>query len=243
MRVFAISDLHLSGAVRKPMDVFGGAWEDHANRIASYWDASVSPSDLVLIPGDVSWAMTLEEAEPDLAWIARRPGLKVMIRGNHDYWWTSISKVRRALPNNVFAVQNDSIAFGRFVVCGTRGWVLPGGPDYSEHDRKIYAREVLRLRMSLESAARSASKETDAITLTMIHYPPIIESQRESDIESQRESEFAHVLEEHGVAHCVYGHLHGEGIKSGLNGTVGSVRYSLVSADYLGFRPKLLLDE
>lgn len=240
MRVFAISDLHLSEAAGKPMDIFGGAWEDHANRIASNWDAFVRPSDLVLIPGDISWGMTLEEAEPDLAWIARRPGLKVLIRGNHDYWWASISKVRRALPNNVFALQNDSIAVGRFVVCGTRGWVLPGRPDYGEHDEKIHAREVLRLRMSLESAARSASEVESstgvrAVTLAMIHYPPIIGS--------QRESEFARVLEEHGVAHCVYGHLHGEGLKSGFNGTLGSVCYSLVSADYLGFRPKLLVDE
>lgn len=240
MRVFAISDLHLSEAAGKPMDIFGGVWEDHANRIASNWDASVRPSDLVLIPGDISWAMTLEEAEPDLAWIARRPGLKVLIRGNHDYWWASISKVRRALPNNVFALQNDSIVFGRFVVCGTRGWVLPGSPDYGEHDQRIYAREILRLRMSLESAARSASAvESDtgtaAVILAMIHYPPVIAN--------QRESEFVRILEEHTVSHCVYGHLHGEGMKSGFNGTLGAVSYSLVSADYLGFRPKLLVDE
>jgi predicted phosphohydrolase len=240
LRVFAISDLHLSEAAGKPMDVFGGVWEDHANRIASNWDASVGPSDLVLIPGDISWAMTLQEAETDLAWIGSRPGLKVLVRGNHDHWWASISKVRSALASNVFAIQNDSIAFGRFVVCGTRGWVLPGRPDYGEHDEKIHAREVLRLRMSLESAARSASEVESstgvrAVTLAMIHYPPIIGS--------QRESEFARVLEEHGVAHCVYGHLHGEGLKSGFNGTLGSVCYSLVSADYLGFRPKLLVDE
>lgn len=238
MRVFAISDLHLSGAVDKPMDVFGDVWEDHANRIASQWDSSVGDSDLILIPGDISWAMTLEEAAPDLAWIASRPGLKVMIKGNHDYWWSSISKVRRALPENLFAVQNDSMAFGRFVVCGTRGWILPSSPDFQEHDRKIHEREALRLQMSLESASErvrevESRQEMSAIRLAMIHYPPILDG--------QRESEFTRLLEDYGVAHCVYGHLHGEGISTGFCGIEDSVRYSLVSADYLGFKPELLI--
>ena len=136
MRVFAISDLHLSGAVDKPMDIFGEEWENHAERIARNWDLEVGSSDLVLIPGDISWAMTLNEAKPDLSWIADRPGLKVMVRGNHDYWWSSISRVRAALEPGVYALQNDSIAFGHVVVCGTRGWVLRDNPDFTDHDRR-----------------------------------------------------------------------------------------------------------
>ncbi|HOB90405.1 MAG: metallophosphoesterase [Bacillota bacterium] len=240
MRVFAISDLHLSGAVDKPMDIFGEEWENHAERIARNWDLEVGSSDLVLIPGDISWAMTLNEAKPDLSWIADRPGLKVMVRGNHDYWWSSISRVRAALEPGVYALQNDSIAFGHVVVCGTRGWVLRDNPDFTDHDEKILAREVLRLRMSLDSAVekRSEIERTfgrPAVVIAMLHYPPVVGS--------NDESEFARVLSEYGVDHCVYGHLHGEATAVGFEGVFESVHYWLVSADHLRFRPGFLFEE
>lgn len=221
------------------MGIFGEEWEGHAERIARHWDGLVSDEDLVLIPGDISWAMTLSDALPDLAWIAQRPGFKVIVRGNHDYWWSSISKVRSALGLGTYALQNDSMAFGRIVVCGTRGWTLKGSPDFSEHDEKIYAREVLRLRMSLDSAAARKSEVErrtgkQAILISMLHYPPVVSTNTQSD--------FARTLSEYRVDHCVYGHLHGRATSSGFTGMLGSVYYWLVSADYLDFRPKLLFE-
>lgn len=239
MKVYAISDLHLSEAVDKPMGIFGEEWENHTERLAHHWDSEVGSADLVLIPGDISWAMTLNEAMPDLSWIAERPGVKVMVRGNHDYWWSSISKVREALEPGVYALQNDSIAFGQVVVCGTRGWLLRDSPDFSDHDEKIHVREVLRLRMSLDSAADKRAEierrtGRQAVVIAMLHYPPVAGG---SD-----ESEFARALREYGVDHCVYGHIHGEAASAGFEGNLESVNYWLASADHLGFSPRYLLE-
>lgn len=238
MNVFAMADLHLSGAVDKPMDVFGEAWVDHVDRMAAGWDSTVGPDDLVLIPGDISWAMTLEEVVPDLQWIAHRPGRKVIIKGNHDYWWTSISKVRSILPKGIYALQNDSIALGSVLLGGTRGWALRGSTEFDVHDEKVYAREVLRLEMSLK-AIRQSEAELDlngqsAVKIAMMHYPPITIG--------REETEFTQLLGAYGIHHCVYGHLHGDGMSAGFSGSIGAVKYSLVSADYVDFTPRLIVE-
>ena len=225
MAVFAIADLHLP-ARQKPMDVFGEHWKDHFQRIREDWLEKVAPDDLVLLPGDISWAMRLEEAVEDLNSIAGLPGTKLLLRGNHDYWWSSIGRVRRALGEGMFALQNDSVLIGGRLYAGSRGWTLPG-PECSDEDRRIYARERLRLEMSLQDARR---RDAQAPITVMMHYPPLTDD----------EPGFSDILERYGISDCVYGHLHGAAIYGAVRGLRGSVRYHQVSCDGLGFKLYLL---
>lgn len=228
MKVFAIGDLHLSGAVDKPMDIFGSAWEHHARRIAHAWRAVVSPEDLVLIPGDFSWAMQLQQARVDLEYLEALPGVKVMIRGNHDYWWNSVSKVRAALPPSVRVIQNDCFSMGELHIAGTRGWVCPGSAGFAPEDQKIYDREVGRLALSLQRLPVGGRR------IAMLHYPPLNEARAPSG--------FTALLEQYGVEIVLYGHLHGKSCRGGFEGTREGITYHLVSADHIGFAPKLILE-
>ena len=225
MAVYAIADLHLP-ARQKPMDVFGEHWRDHFRRIREDWLTRVAPGDLVLLPGDLSWAMRLEDAAEDLRSIAALPGTKLLLRGNHDYWWSSIGRVRRALGEGMLALQNDSVLIDGRLYAGSRGWTLPG-PDFSEDDRRIYARERLRLEMSLESARR---RDGEAPITVMMHFPPL----------TDEEPGFSDILERYGVTDCVYGHLHGPAIYGAVRGLRGGVRYHQVSCDGLDFKLYLL---
>ena len=225
MAVYAIADLHLP-AKQKPMDVFGEHWKDHFLRIREDWLARVAPGDLVLLPGDISWAMRLEEAVDDLNSIAALPGTKLLLRGNHDYWWSSIGRVRRTLGEGMLALQNDSVLIDGRLYAGSRGWTLPG-PDFSEDDRRIYERERLRLEMSLQNARR---RDGQAPIAVMMHYPPLTDD----------EPGFSDILERYGVTDCVYGHLHGSAIYGAVRGLRGTVRYHQVSCDGLGFKLYLL---
>ncbi len=228
MSLFAIGDLHLPGGQEKPMNVFGPQWEQHFQHIAESWRVQVSPEDTVLIPGDISWAMRLEDAVPDLAEIGKLPGRKVIIRGNHDYWWGGITRVRAALPEGMYALQQDAIDLGSCVVCGTRGWLIPS-PEapMAEADMKIYQRELMRLELALDNAARLAAGRP---VLVMLHYPPLTRTQRTSG--------FTQRLEQAGVRGCIYGHLHGEGIHAGFCGEQGGVWYELTSCDSQKFQVK-----
>ncbi len=221
MAVFAIADLHLP-AQQKPMDVFGEHWRDHFQRIREDWLARVAPGDLVLLPGDLSWAMRLEDAVEDLNSIAALPGTKLLLRGNHDYWWSSIGRVRRMLGEGMLALQNDSFLIDGRLYAGSRGWMLPGA-DFSDDDRRIYARERLRLEMSLENARR---RDGEAPITVMMHFPPL----------TDEEPGFSDILERYGVTDCVYGHLHGSAIYGAVRGVRNGVRYHQVSCDGLGFR-------
>lgn len=230
MNVFAIGDLHLPGGQDKPMDIFGAAWKDHPEKIRAAWRDLVSDDDVVLVPGDISWAMTLQEAEDDLAYLGELPGRIIMIRGNHDYWWDGIGKVRRALPPNVSAIQNDHVMLnGEWAVCGTRGWTVPGGSGWDEaNDAPIYDREQLRLEMSLNSAVKAGARHI----IVMLHYPPVNDRHEPSG--------FTRLLEQFPVVHCVYGHLHGAAQRGALSGTRNGVKYQLVACDAIGFRPLLI---
>ena len=225
MAVYAIADLHLP-ARQKPMDIFGPHWKDHFQRIRQDWQARVKPEDLVLLPGDLSWAMHLEEALEDLNSIGALPGTKLLLRGNHDYWWSSIGRVRRALPEGSYALQNDSMLIGGRLYAGSRGWTLPGD-ETSEEDLRIYSRERLRLDMSLKHARRLSA---DTPITVMMHFPPLTEEH----------AGFSDILEAYGVEDCVYGHLHGQAIYGAVRGQRGSVRYHQVSCDGLDFRLYLL---
>lgn len=228
MVVYGISDLHLSFSSDKPMDVFGDHWKDHAGKMAEAWDRVVGDDDVVLCPGDLSWALRLDEARADLAWIGARKGkLKVLGRGNHDYWWSAIGKVRKALPESCVALQNDAIDLGDVVVAGSRCWAAPGGLDFSEADQKIYERELVRLRLSLEAGRKLAGSRP---LIASIHYPPFGADGRPTG--------FSELLEEHGVSLCVYGHLHGRHAhRTAVVGEVRGVRYQLIACDFLGFEP------
>ena len=157
-RIFAIADLHLPGEKDKSMDIFGPHWEGHFEKIKADWALKVDDEDIVLIPGDISWAMTLEGALEDLFSIGELPGYKVLLRGNHDYWWSSISKLRSVLPDKMYAVQNDALLIGDYVICGSRGWAITEG-ETAEADKKIYERELMRMEMSLNRACAISGVE------------------------------------------------------------------------------------
>lgn len=230
-RVFAIADPHLSARDPKPMSVFGPAWEAHPDVFFERWQATVSEEDVVLIPGDISWAMRLDAAMDDLLAIAELPGRKVLLRGNHDYWWPSIGKLRQALPEGMLAVQNDAVRLESTVVAGTRGWACPGSPGFREQDEKIYKRELERLSMSLR-AADALRQPTDRVVV-MTHFPPT-----NAALEP---SEFTEMLEAYGPDAYVFGHVHhGSGrVIGGLPG----ISVHFVAADALDFWPQLVLDD
>ena len=213
----------------KSMDMFGGAWVNHAERLRDIWLRLVEPEDVVFIPGDISWALKLEEARADLAWLDALPGTKVLLRGNHDLWWSSMKKMR-GLFETVKFIRNDCLEFEDYVLCGSRGWICPGEPDFSESaDRKIYERELIRLRMSLE-AASACGKQIIAAT----HFPPMNRT-RES-------SGFTELYKEFGVKKAVFGHLHGENaFLSAPEGETDGIEYRLVSLDRLKAAPLRLL--
>jgi len=223
MTIYAIGDLHLSGNSNKPMDIFGEQWCDHANKIKDSWLKKVSNEDLILIPGDISWAMNLEEAMIDLEWIADLPGKKYLIRGNHDYWWSSITNLN-SLFDSIGFIQNNFFTYKEYAICGTRGWNCPNHYKFTDHDEKIYLREVTRLEMSLNAAKKSGYNNIVA----MLHYPPTNDK--------LEPSLFTEVLEKYSVEHVVYGHLHGEtSYSAGLQGIYNKVNYHLASCDYTGF--------
>lgn len=220
MAVFAISDLHLPARV-KPMDVFGEHWKNHFERVRSDWLARVGDKDVVLLPGDLSWAMQLDEALEDLRSIAALPGTKVLLRGNHDFWWSAIGRVRRALPEGMLALQNDSVLLNGRLYAGSRGWTIPTAESDAD-DVRIYNRERMRLEMSLKSAR---AKDAHAPITAMLHYPPLTDEL----------TGFSDILEAYGVEDCVYGHLHGAGLYGAVRGERRGVRYHQVSCDGLGF--------
>lgn len=243
MKVFAISDLHLSTAVEKPMDIFGAGWENHFAKICEDWRAKVSPCDLVLLGGDISWGMSVEEAAPDYALIDELPGIKVVGKGNHDYYWSSLNKMRQSfkgflfLQNNAYRIlkdgtcysyaaaarKNESIAClegGAVVLCGSRGWNIPTC-DSEEQDKKIYEHELARLKLSLDSAAKL--KKDGDVLIALLHYPPF-----DADFAS---SAVTDLLESYGVKYALYGHLHGKGVRVAKRLQKGGVEYVLCSCD------------
>ena len=231
MRLFAIGDLHLPGGDDKPMDVFGPQWDRHFLRIRENWLRLVGDEDTVVIPGDISWAMQLADAKEDLDEIGRLPGRKVLCKGNHDYWWNSISRVSSILPHSMIALQHSAADLGETVVCGTRGWLISTGEaPLDAQNEKICRREAERLRLALDSAAKMAGGRP--IT-AMMHYPPLLAAEKDTI--------FTGVLEEYHVNTVVYGHLHGAGIQIGFTGEHNGISYHLVSCDSIGFEPKEIL--
>lgn len=228
MAIYAISDLHLSFGTDKPMDVFGDRWKNHAQRLKDNWSQVVGNDDVVLIPGDISWAINLDEAVPDFRFIESLPGRKIISKGNHDYWWSTRRKFQAFLDANglktIQMLHNNAFRVQDHVICGTRGWIDPSDPDFSEEDRKIFHRELERLRLSLEEGKRLGGE-----IIAMLHYPPFDSEHRTND--------FAVLLKEYDVRVCLYGHIHGHAEEAWRDEMVEGIRYSLISADYLAFMP------
>lgn len=229
MKVYAIGDLHLGFMENKPMDVFGDKWKEHTKRLQEAWKDQITEDDLVILCGDLSWAMRLEQAMPDLAYIHDLPGKKVCIKGNHDFWWEKIGVLNR-LYADVYFIQNTAYLSNDVAICGTRGW--PILDEMQEEDKKIYLREYERLKLSLSDATKKGAKEI----IVALHYPPTNE-RKESSL-------FTELIKEYPVSHVVYGHLHDERAwKASLKGEYHGTQYHLVAADYIDFKPKYILEK
>lgn len=233
MSIFSIADLHLSFSAEKPMDIYGGEWINHTKKLKDNWIQLISDNDTVIIPGDISWALRQKEALQDLEWISELPGKKILIKGNHDLWWASVSKLNN-LHDNLFFLQNSFSVSENHAICGTRGWLCPGDDDFTEHDDKIYKRELGRLKLSLEAAflagygEKNGEKKQGNIgdIIGVIHFPPTNDKFFSSG--------FTELFEEYGVRKVVYGHLHGkDAYNNGLQGIRNNVEYILTSLDYL----------
>ena len=224
MAIFAISDLHLSGAQPKPMNIFGDNWENHWDKIKIDWHEKVTQDDIVMVPGDLSWAMHMSDAKIDIDSICEMPGKKIILRGNHDYWWSSISRVRNMLHNETYAIQNDCVVIDHYCFAGTRGWVCPNDRGVLPEDQKIYLREVGRLKLSLEQAVKQDAEEI----IVMLHYPPFNENQEPSG--------FTELIEAHNIKTVVYGHLHDASARRSFNGEINGTKYLNVSCDFLDFK-------
>jgi len=230
MRLLAIADPHLSSLAPKPMSIFGGNWSDHPAIFFERWRETVRDEDAVVVAGDISWALKLEGAVPDLEMINALPGEKVLLRGNHDYWWPAIGKLRAALPPRMRAIQNDSLVIGETAVCGTRGWLCPGTEGFSEDDEKIYERELERLRLALSSLAGKSYRRL----VLALHYPPTNPRHEPSG--------FTALIEEARPDAVVYGHLHGVHPGRVLR-RWGDIPLHFVAADAVSFRPQVVLEE
>jgi len=223
MSIYAIADLHLSLCGAKPMDIFGEAWRDHAERIAANWDAIVSPRDTVIVVGDHSWALRFEQAKPDLDYIAARPGAKILVRGNHDYWWRreATTRIQKQLPAGMTLLHGHAIVIENVGITGTRGWRLELPEDPDAGDARVMARELAYLERGLGEIPPTVCRK-----IVALHYPPF-----NADLEPNA---FADVLQAHGVDILVYGHIH-TGFY--LEGDIEGVEYRLVSADHVDMRP------
>lgn len=222
MAIFAIGDLHLSLGADKPMDVFPG-WNGYLERLEKNWRALVAPADTVVLAGDISWAMRLEDTRTDFRFLQGLPGQKLLMKGNHDYWWTTANKMNRYLQAEGFdtlhLLHNNSYSADGYALCGTRSWLFdPGEP----HDDKVMNREIGRLRMSLDAAGAGEK-------LVFLHYPPVFPGTGAPEV--------IETLHQYGVRRCFYGHLHGQALRYAVQGDVDGIRYKLISADGLGFCP------
>lgn len=228
MALYAIGDLHLSLSGNKSMEVFGDAWKDYVARIENAL-GQLTEEDVLVLAGDTSWGMTLQEAEADFRFLDRFLGKKYLIKGNHDYWWATAAKFRRFCEEkelrSLELLHNNCIFYGDYAVCGTRGWFLE--EDQKPHNAKVLAREVMRLEASLQAAGEKP-------ILCFLHYPPLYQGYECPEILS--------VLEKYRVERCYYGHLHGPTIRRRMEGSRENTEFSLISADYLGFIPKKICE-
>lgn len=225
MKLYAISDLHLSFGTNKPMNIFGKVWDQYEDKIKMNWLDTVSNDDVVLIPGDISWAMTLMEAKKDFAYIDQLPGKKIIMRGNHDYYFATKTKVEKFFldnkMNSISVLHNNAYDLGHYIICGTRGWSQTESDD-TALNKKIIAREEARLKSSLIQGSTLRTSKNQEIIVAM-HFPPFI-------------GNFQSIMKEYGVKTCIYGHLHGYGAWMIKEGMIDGICYKMVSCDHTNFK-------
>ena len=221
--IYALADLHLDYTEEKSMEVFGDAWENYQEKIFKNWKNKINEEDTVLIPGDISWAMDTKEASVDLSKIDRMPGRKIMMKGNHDYWWSSLNKLNNLGFESIDFLQNNSFEVEDYSICGTRGWISKDSRDFTDHDEKIYRRELLRLENSIDSS------NLDKKLIVCLHYPPI-------NVDGSL-NEFFKLAKFYKVHTLIYGHLHGNGHRLIKEGNIEGVNLVCVSSDYVDFDP------
>ncbi|MBZ4646397.1 MAG: uncharacterized protein PWR27_357 [Petroclostridium sp.] len=230
MALYAISDLHLSLSIDKPMEIFGNQWDNYMEKIRLNWVQEVQDEDCILIPGDISWATYLEQVYKDFEYINSLPGIKVISKGNHDYWWTTVSKLNKYICVNrfdkIFFLHNNSFLYKDIAICGTRGWNCPGANDFSEDDERIYAREMQRLELSIQQGLKYKPREIIAV----LHYPPV-------NVYKDMHSGFIDILKKYEIKTCIYGHLHADSQKNALVGKYQGIQFYLVACDYIDFKP------
>lgn len=226
--LWAMGDLHLDSSGKKPMDVFGENWQNHEEKIFTDWQEKVKEDDIVLLVGDISWALKLEECVEDLKRIDSLPGKKYMIKGNHDYWWSSMAKLEALDLKTIFFIHNNAYIINGVGICGTRGWSDIDSNSFDEQDERIYKRELLRLELSIEELDKKSQNQKIEKRIALIHYPPFSSKGEPND--------FAKVLSDNGMDECYYGHLHAHGHKFVVEGNFDGVDYRCVSSDYIDFK-------
>lgn len=231
MSIYTIGDLHLSFHENKPMDIFGENWKGHEEKIKKDWNEKVKENDLVVIPGDFSWSTYLKDTKEDFCYLDKLPGKKLILKGNHDYWWTTLTSMRNFLKENNFEtidfIYNTAYEFEDYIIAGTRGW----GQNEEGEDKKLLKREVARLELSLEKANQLNEKQEKEIII-FLHYPPIIKA----NLLNNEMSEFIKVMKRYDIKRCYYGHLHSSSIKEAVEGKHYGIDFKLVSADGLDFK-------
>ena len=232
MSIYVMGDLHLPFGVNKPMDVFGDGWQGYTEKIKEDWNKKVKNEDTVILAGDFSWATYLEDTYKDFEYLCALPGKKIMLKGNHDYWWTTITSMKKYLEennfNNIDFLYNNSFLIEDKIIVGTRGWALLD----TENSRKMVKREAARLELSLKSAIEKYGEQKEIICI--MHYPPVLATYMKN--EYTYNSEFLDVMKKYNVKRCYYGHLHGNSIYDAVEGKIQGIELKLVSADGLDFK-------
>ena len=234
MAIYVIGDLHLSFANPKPMSIFGNNWERHSEKIKEDWKSKVKEEDTIILAGDFSWAMNLKETYEDFKYINELPGKKILLKGNHDYWWTTITNMKKFLDEkgfrNIEFLYNNSYEIENVIIVGTRGWNLLEGVETI----KMLNREQIRLELSIQNALKNTQNAVQKPIISIMHYPPIVKSRMKN--EYTYDSPFLDILKKYSIKRCYYGHLHGNSHKDAIEGNIENIEFKLISADYLKFK-------
>lgn len=225
--IYAIADLHLDITKEKDMSVFGGNWENYEEKIFSNWNKTVQKDDLVLIPGDISWAMRIDEAILDLRRIDKLNGKKIIMKGNHDYWWLTLNKLNKLNLSTIEFLQNNAFRYENKVIVGTRGWESRDSQGFNQDDEKVFLREIQRLELSIQFAIKNFNNFDEMIAI--MHYPPFDKK--------MRPNEFEEIFKKYNIKKVIYGHIHGNQAKYMPNKIINNIRYYCVSGDFIDFNP------
>ncbi len=226
MAIYTIADLHLSFDTDKPMNIFGQNWQNYEEKIKQDWQNKVEEKDLVILPGDFSWAMYLDETKKDFEFINKLPGKKILLKGNHDYWWTTVTKMKKYIEKNEFKnidfLYNNSYEYDNKIIVGTRGWIL----SEEQEDVRLTKREVARLELSIKDGISKFGKDKEI--LVFMHYPPLTKN--------HIDTEYIKLMKKYNIYRCFYGHLHANSIQDAVEGKVDGIEFKLVSSDGLDFK-------